>query len=89
MNKFLREVVTTVAVFAVMAAAITGCAKKTADDSEADRSSIKTIPSANVRMSCYDGILYFAVWNNNALDMPYLTGAVIDKETLQPKRCGR
>jgi len=42
---------------------------------------------SQIRTSCYEGILYFTVWNNNAFDKPYLTGAVIDVETFLPKRC--
>lgn len=41
----------------------------------------------NVRTTCYQGVLYFSVWNNNAFDSPYLTCAVIDQVTSLPKRC--
>lgn len=41
----------------------------------------------NIRTYCYEGIEYFGVWNNNAFAAPYLTGAVIDRKTMQPKVC--
>jgi hypothetical protein len=40
----------------------------------------------NVKEYCYQGISYFGVYIN-AIDPPYLTGAVIDNQTMQPKRC--
>lgn len=36
---------------------------------------------------CYDGIEYFGTWNNNAFSKYALTGAVIDKDTMLPKKC--
>ena len=41
----------------------------------------------NIRVYCYDGVKYLAVWNNNPYQQPFLTGAKIDPKTLKPETC--
>ena len=46
-----------------------------------------TKKAVNANTVCYDGILYFTVWNNNPFDAPYITGAKIDPKTSKPQTC--
>ena len=54
-------------------------------------STVVVVPrkQAQVRTTCYEGILYFTIWNNNAFDKPYISGAVIDADNQLPKRCSQ
>jgi hypothetical protein len=55
----------------IAAAVLTGCSIRSERD----------IGTTNVATTCFEGVKYFVGYNS------YVSGAVIDKETMQPQRC--
>lgn len=66
---------------------VAGCAAVTYAQQARVIAELKQVSKANVWTACHDGIVYFAVYNNNPFMSPFLTGAVIDPATDKPKRC--
>jgi hypothetical protein len=55
------------------------------EDVSVQNARITVVPKAEITVVCHDGVMYFAaIWNHG---VRAATGPVIDKETLQPKRC--
>ena len=76
-----------IATTVILASLLTGCGKKEPTNKDYSTASAAEAKIPNIRVYCYDGVKYFAVWNNNAFTEPYLTGAKIDRKTLKPQTC--
>lgn len=76
-----------IATTVILASLLAGCGKKEPTNKDYSKTTASEAKVPNIRVYCYDGVKYFAVWNNNAVLEPYLTGAKIDRKTLKPETC--